>query len=153
MNLDPTDLQLLSLLQDDNRRTVRDLAAAVGVSAPTCLRRMRRLRNKRVIRADAALVDPNLVGYGVSAFLEINLHSTSAAALQQFEGRMKQHPLVMKCCEITGAVDYMLMVIAADLSAFSEFTQEILNADSNIAGLRTHLVMNSVKNEHRLPLA
>lgn len=152
MKLDEVDGQLLRLLQADNRRGIRQLAEAVQVSPPTCLRRMRRLRAQRVIRADSALVNPSKLGYDVMAFVEIVLHSTSSAALQRFEEQMRQHEYVLQCCEITGEVDYMLVVIARDLASFSNFTQQLLTANTNVAGLTTHLVMNSVKNEHQIPI-
>src|ERR1700729_3605333 len=68
--LDATDLRLLRLLQKNNRRRLRDLAEELGTSAPTCMRRMRRLESAGGIRAHAALVDPARAGYGVTAFVE-----------------------------------------------------------------------------------
>ena len=78
--LDATDLQLLGLLQKDNRRRLRDLAEELGISAPTCMRRMRRLESTGVIRAHAALVDPARLGYGVMAFVEVTLVSATIDA-------------------------------------------------------------------------
>jgi Lrp/AsnC family leucine-responsive transcriptional regulator len=152
LTLDRIDRQLLAKLQQDNRRTVRALAEEVGISAPTCLRRMRRLAKNGVIRTNAALVNPKKLGYAVTAFVEVSLERTSGAALAAFEGRMGKSRQVMTCCEISGDVDYLLVVIARDLQDFSEFTRLHLGADRNIRAYRSQLVMRHVKNEHQVPV-
>src|SRR5580704_14553035 len=93
--LDATDRRLLKLLQKNNRRRLRDLAEELGISAPTCMRRMRRLESGGVILAHAALLDPAHVGYGVTAFIEVTLVSASGAEMVAFERRMIRCPEVV----------------------------------------------------------
>ena len=73
--LDRIDRSLLGRLQSNNRRRLRELASEIGISAPTCLRRIRRLESLGVIRAHAALLDAGRIGLGVQAFVEVSLTS------------------------------------------------------------------------------
>jgi Lrp/AsnC family transcriptional regulator, leucine-responsive regulatory protein len=88
-NLDRTDRRLLALLQRNNRRRLRDLADELAISAPTCLRRMRRLESLGVIRAHAALLDASRVGFGVTAHVEVSLLNASGAEMAAFERRSR----------------------------------------------------------------
>lgn len=150
--LDRIDRRLLALLQQNNRRTLRDLADQLAVSAPTCLRRMRRLQDSGVIAGHVALLDPSRVGFGVSAYVEVSLVSASGAELSAFERRMQRCPEVLQCSEISGEVDYLLSVVARDLAAFGEFTRRHLADDRRVRTYRSLLVLRQTKNEHRLPV-
>lgn len=150
--LDRIDRRLLALLQQNNRRTLRDLADQLAVSAPTCLRRMRRLQDSGVIAGHVALLDPSRVGFGVSAYVEVSLVSASGAELSAFERRMQRCPEVLQCSEISGEVDYLLTVVARDLAAFGEFTRRHLADDRRVRTYRSLLVLRQTKNEHRLPV-
>lgn len=150
--IDRTDRRLLALLQQDNRRTLRDLADEIAISAPTCLRRMRRLERLGVIRAHAALLDARLLGLSVSAYIEISLANASGAEMSAFERRMSRHPEVIRCAEIAGEVDYLLTVVVRDMAAFSEFTRRAFAEDRRIRAYRSLLVMRHTKDEHALSL-
>jgi len=152
VSLDKFDRHLLTLLQENNRRPLRSLAAEVGVSPPTCLRRMRRLKSLGVIRAHAALLDATLVGYAVTGFVEITLASASGSEMLAFERRMARCPEVTQCVELAGDVDYLLTVIAHDLSEFSEFTRKHFAADRHVRAYRSLLVMRQTKGGHALPV-
>src|SRR6478609_6835474 len=95
--LDKVDRKLLNLLQNDNQMPTRDLADKVHVSQPTCLRRMRELREAGIISADVAMVDPFALGYGMLAFLEVSLNNQSDEHMQQFESRMAKEQEVIQC--------------------------------------------------------
>lgn len=150
--LDEIDRHLLTLVQEDNRLSLRELADRLGISAPTCLRRLRRLKAKRVIRAHAALLDAALVGLPVLAFVEVSLTDASGAEMAAFERRMGKSPQVLQCCELAGDVDYLLTVVAADMQSFSDFTRRQFADNPRIRAYRSLIVMKQTKNEHRLPL-
>ena len=149
--LDHIDRRMLTLLQRNNRRTLRALADELSISAPTCLRRMRRLEKLGVIRAHAALVDPISVGLGVLAYVEVSLVNASGAEMTAFERRMQRCPEVIQCAELSGDVDYLLTVVARDLPAFGDFTRRHLADDRRIRTYRSLLVLRLPKNGHQLP--
>lgn len=150
--LDRTDRRLLALLQQNNRRRLRDLAEAVGISAPTCLRRMRRLEASGVVRAHMARLDPSRVGFGVTAFVEISLASASGAEMAAFERRMQRLPEIIQCCEIAGEIDYLVTVVARDMPAFGEFTRKHFADDQRVRSYRSLLVLRDAKPEQALPV-
>lgn len=150
--LDRTDRRLLALLQQNNRRRLRDLAEAVGISAPTCLRRMRRLEASGVVRAHMARLDPSRVGFGVTAYVEISLASASGAEMAAFERRMQRLPEIIQCCEIAGEIDYLVTVVARDMPAFGEFTRTHFADDRRIRSYRSLLVLRDAKPEQALPV-
>src|SRR5271165_3806060 len=88
--LDKVDRKLLNLLQKDNQIPTRTLADKVHISQPTCLRRVRDLRQSGVINADVAMVDPFALGYGMLAFLEVSLTNQADERMQEFEARMNK---------------------------------------------------------------
>ncbi len=150
--LDRIDRRLLGLLQENNRRPLRDLADELEISAPTCLRRMRRLQDQGVIAGHVALLDPGRVGFGVTAYAEVSLVDSSGVELRAFERRMQRCPEVLQCSEISGEVDYLLTVVARDLAAFGDFTRRQLADDRRVRAYRSLLVMRQTKKEHRLPV-
>lgn len=150
--IDQVDRRLLAQLQRNNRRPLRDLAEDLGVSAPTCLRRIRRLESSGVIRGHAAVLDPASVGLHVAAYIEVSLVSSSGADLKAFERKIQACAQVIQCAEVAGDVDYVLTVVTEDMPQFAEFTRQYLGDDRRVRGYRTHLVLRSTKNEHALPL-
>lgn len=149
---DATDRRLLKLLQKNNRRRFRDLAEELGISAPTCMRRMRRLETTGVIRAHATLLDPARLGYGVMAFVEVTLVSASGAEMAAFERRISRCPEVVQCSELAGDVDYLLTVTVRQMQEFSDFTRTRLGDDRRVRSYRSLLVLRQLKNEHELAL-
>lgn len=152
VDVDEVDRALLRLLQENNQRTVRALAEQVGVSAPTCLRRIRALRQAGVIRHDTALLDPAKLGLGLLCYAEVALHLHSAPAVQTFGLRMRELPQVLACSEIAGEADFLLHVIVKDMAAFSDFARTHLASDSNVKSYRSLFVIRQHKVEHRLPI-
>ena len=153
MTLDRTDLALLDLLQRDNRRSLRDYAADLGISTPTCLRRLRRLEKGRVIVRHAAVLDPLRAGFGVLAYVEVVLANPSGARMAAFERRMQRCADVLACAELAGHIDYLLTVAARDLPAFRDFTRRHLADDAEVRRFRSLLVLRQAKEGAALPLA
>ena len=148
--LDSTDERLLNLLQMNNRRPLRDLAEELGISAPTCMRRMRRLEATGVIRAHVALLNPECIGFAVMAFIEVTLVNASGAEMTAFERRMSRCPEVTQCSELAGDVDYLLTVRVRDMREFADFSRARLGEDRRIRSYRSLLVLRQLKNDHVL---
>ena len=148
--LDAIDRHLLRLLQKNNRRRLRDLAEELGISAPTCMRRMHRLQSTGVIRAHAALLNPGRVGFAVKAFIEVTLVTAGGNEMAAFERRISRCPEVTQCSELAGEVDYLLTVQVREMQEFAEFTRAHLADDRRIRSFRSLLVLRQLKDEHEL---
>lgn len=143
--LDKIDRTLLNLLQADNQIPTRVLADKLQVSQPTCLRRIRELLEDGVINANAAMVDPFALGYGMLAFLEISLIDQSDERMAQFEARMQQEPEVMQCYFVSGEFDYFLAVHVIDMDAYYQFVRRVISGSGNVRHFHSRFPMKRAK--------
>lgn len=152
MALDDTDRSLLDLLQKDNRRSLRDYASDLGISTPTCLRRLRRLEKSGVIQRHAAIIDPLRAGFAVMAYVEVALVNPSGARMAAFERRMQRCREVLTCAELAGHIDYLLTVVTRDMPEFRVFTRRHLGGDAEVRKFRSLLVLRNSKEGAALPI-
>lgn len=143
--LDKVDRKLLNLLQKDNQMPTRDLADRVHISQPTCLRRVRVLRESGVISADVAMVDPFALGYGMMAFLEVSLANQSDDQLRAFEARMAREAEVLQCYFVSGDYDYFLVVHVLDMNAYYEFVRRVISGSGNVRNFQSRFPMKRAK--------
>jgi Lrp/AsnC family leucine-responsive transcriptional regulator len=153
MALDHFDRSLLDLLQKDNRRALRDYATDLGISTPTCLRRLRRLEKSGVIERHAAIVDPLKAGFAVMAYVEVALVAPSGARMTAFERRMQRCAEVLQCAELAGHVDYLLTVVTRDMPQYRDFTRRYLAGDDEVRKYRSLLVLRRSKDSPALPMS
>lgn len=153
MGLDRLDRELLSLMQRDNRRALREYADELGISTPTCLRRLRRLEKSGVVERHTALLDPLRAGFGVMAYVEVALVNPSGVKMAAFERRMQRCPQVLGCAELAGHVDYLLTVVARDMPEFGDFTRRELANDREVRRFNSLMVLREVKARSGLPLS
>lgn len=144
-DLDAIDRRILKILQRDNRLTNLGLAAKVRLSPPTCLRRVRRLRAEKIIAADVVLLDPQLVGKNLFAFVEVVLERQSELLQTAFEKKMERTEEVMQCYMVSGHSDFMIVVQVADMEEYHRFVRRTLTNDPNIRNFRSMFAMNRNK--------
>ncbi|MAB12891.1 Lrp/AsnC family transcriptional regulator [Parvibaculum sp.] len=150
--LDETDLKILTELQADGRITNVELAQRVGISAPPCLRRVRALEEAGLIRGYHADLDGKALGFEVTVFAMVGLHSQAEADLKSFEGLVRTWPLVRECHMLNGEIDFILKCVAPDLSTFQSFLTEHLTPAPNVASVRTSLTIRQSKYEPGVPV-
>ena len=152
VKLDPLDWRIMKELQADGRITNVALSARVGLSAPPCLRRMRALEDAGYIRGYTALVDEKMLGFDLTAFAMVGLHSQAEADLRAFENRVLDWPLVRECYMMSGETDYILRCVAPDLGTFQDFVIKELTAAPNVASVKTSLAIRRAKAEPGVPI-
>ena len=150
--VDNIDLEIISALQEDGRMTNVDLAKRVGVSAPPCLRRVRALEEAGFISGYHAQVDAPLLGFGVTVFAMVGLHSQAETDLRAFEASVDEWPEVRECHMLNGDIDFILKCVAPDLASFQEFLTEKLTPAPNVAHVRTSLTIRQSKQAAGVPL-
>ena len=150
--LDETDLKILTELQADGRITNVELAQRVGISAPPCLRRVRALEEAGLIRGYHADLDGKALGFEVTVFAMVGLHSQAEADLKSFEELVRTWPLVRECHMLNGEIDFILKCVAPDLSTFQSFLTEHLTPAPNVASVRTSLTIRQSKYEPGVPV-
>jgi len=150
--LDALDLRIIKELQADGRMTNVELAKRVGISAPPCLRRVRALEEAGVIQSYHAEVDASQIGYMVTVFAMVGLHSQAEADLQAFETLIGSWPEVRECHMLNGDIDFILKIIAPDLASFQTFLTRKLTPAPNVANVKTSLTIRQSKKLAGVPV-
>ena len=145
--LDAIDWKILKELQDDGRMTNVELARRVGISAPPCLRRVKRLEEGGIIRGYRALLNAPALGLDVVAFCLVGLQHQSDAELKAFSEATRQWKLVREAWMVSGESDFLLHCVASDLASFQTFVIEELTSTTNVDTVRTALTIRQVKTE------
>ena len=128
--LDAIDLRILAELQADGRITNVDLASRVGLSAPPCLRRVRRLEESGVLRGYHADVEPSALGFEVTFFAIVGLESQKQIVLDAFEAEVIGWPEVRECHMIRGGGDFLLRLVARDTAHENALTARLTSAQN-----------------------
>ena len=130
-----------------------ELAKRVGISPPPCLRRVRALEETGCIRGYHADVDPEQLGFGVTVFAQVGLHSQAEADLTGFERLVAQWPEVRECHMLAGETDFLLKIVALDWDAYQRFLTTRLTAAPNVSHVKSALAIRTCKSEPGVPIA
>ena len=126
--LDAIDRRILHEMQAEGRITNVELARRAGISAPPCLRRVRRLEEAGIIRGYHADSDPQLLGWEITFFAIVGLESQKEAVLSGFEAMVGSWPEVRECHMIRGGGDFLLRLVARDTAHENQLTQRLTGA-------------------------
>src|ERR1700709_2099365 len=149
--LDAIDRKILGLLQSDSRMTMQELADKVGLSVSPCHRRVKLLEQRGVITRYIATVDQKSVGLPVSVFISIKLARQKQEDLNRFAKAVSKWDEVLGCYLMTGNRDYLLRVVAADLSSYEGFLKNKLTQLDGIASIESSFALSQVKYSIALP--
>lgn len=149
---DQIDRRILAELQDDGRMTNVELANKVGLTAPPCLRRVRALEETGVIQGYHAALSPSRLGYTITVFAMVSLKSQAEADLRAFEDHVATLEPVRECHMLNGEIDFILKIVARDLSEFQSFLTTSLTPAPNVAGVKTSLTIRTAKNLPGVPV-
>lgn len=150
-NLDALDRQILAELQEDGRITNVELARRVNLSAPPCLRRVRRLEEEAVIRGYHADLDPAALGWEVMLFALVGLESQKQSVLDAFEALATSWPEVRECHMIRGGGDFLLRLVARNTAHENELTARLTGA-ANVLRVQTLQTIRTAKDAAGVPL-
>jgi DNA-binding Lrp family transcriptional regulator len=139
--LDDLDRKLLRLLRLDGRRPNSALAAEVGLSPSACLRRIRQMEARGVIRGYAAIVAAPGEESGLTAIVRLTLEKQTEEYLRRFEAAVRGHPEIVECFLMTGDVDYVLRLSVPDMAAYERIHTEILSRLPGVARIWSSLAM------------
>ncbi|XUY25976.1 Lrp/AsnC family transcriptional regulator [Agrobacterium sp. rho-8.1] len=145
VELDAIDLKILRELQLDGRMTNVDLADRVGISAPPCLRRVRKLEDAGIIEGYHAMLNAPKLGFDLVAFCMVGLKRQSEANLKAFAAVTERWSLVRQAWMVSGDSDFLLHCVAENLTQFQDFVIEVLTADEHVDTVRTMLTIRQVK--------
>jgi DNA-binding Lrp family transcriptional regulator len=139
--------KILQALTRDGRISNLALAERVGLSPSACLRRVQELERAGVIAGYRARIDRRALGRGFLAYVTVGLSTHTKAAQEGFERAMDAAPQVRECHNVTGAVEYLLRIEAADLDEYKAFHTDILGTLPQVTSITTYVVIGSSKDE------
>ena len=149
--LDAIDRRILAELQVDGRMTNVELARRAGISAPPCLRRVRRLEEAGLIRGYHADSDPQKLGWEITFFAIVGLDSQKEAVLAAFEQLVAGWPEVRECHMIRGGGDFLLRLVARDTAHENQLTQRLTGAPT-VSKVQTLQTIRTRRNLAGVPL-
>ncbi len=152
MNLDATDKRILRAVQSRCTLSAEELSELCGVSPSTALRRLKRLRDGRVIVSEVAVVDPKKVGRPLAMIVGVRLNRDDTKVADAFIRRMREHRAVTQCYFVTGAADYIIHVSTTHMDEFDEFVRRELICDPHVEMTATNVVIKPIKVGLEVPI-
>lgn len=144
-SLDDYDRKILAQLQQNNRITAEELGSLVNLSTSAVQRRMRRLRNEKIIEADISVVSPAAVGYGITCIVDVTLHLGNSEVIDSYKALMLACKEVMQCYYVTGTYDFVVIVNTIDMKHYENFSKKYFMDHPGVKQFYTHVVMDKVK--------
>ena len=154
ITLDAIDRRILQALQAQGRMTYDELAGGVGLSASATLRRVKRLEESGVIAGYTALVAPERVGLGLTAYINVRLTKTSEhrSPIDALAAAVQAWPEVVECAALTGEMDYLLRVLVTDMAHYSRFIMDSLLKHPAVQDCKTSFMLRRLKGTTAVPL-
>jgi DNA-binding Lrp family transcriptional regulator len=151
-DLDSFDQAILGILQQNNGTTQRIIGEAVNLSAPAVQRRIRRLEEIGVIRANVAVVDPEKIGRAITLIVDVELVSERTELIDAAKQRFKEAPEVQQCYFVTGQADFVLILTVATMADYEALARRLFHSNENVKRFRTLVTMDRVKVGLDLPI-
>ncbi|SEI61817.1 transcriptional regulator, AsnC family [Sphingobium sp. AP50] len=143
--LDAFDRAILRLVQRDNRMPQRAIAEAVNLSTAAVQRRIAAMEKHGVIAANAAIVDPDAVGLGVTSIVEVNLVDEKAARVDQAKALFRADPDVQQCYYVTGGRSFIMLIVAPDMRSYEATTRRLFAENDSVASYHSYVALDRVK--------
>ncbi|EJL32148.1 Lrp/AsnC family transcriptional regulator [Novosphingobium sp. AP12] len=151
-DLDPFERKILRELQRDANQTTAQIAERVGLSASPCWRRIDRLEREGFIQRRVAIVDRHKVGLNAHVFAQVKLNAHGRANLDEFAAKIREFPEVLDCYVLLGSVDFMIRVVAEDISAYERFFFEKLSQLPGVQEITSTVALSEIKATTALPI-
>ena len=146
--IDSIDRQILLILQNDARTSNAEIARQVGLTPSAVLERIKKLEDKSAIRGFAARLDPNTIGYGLTAFVFVKKTCDTGDTDQ----RLAEIPQVLEVHEVAGEDCVLMKVCARDTADMSRLLREEIKILPNIVSTKTTIVLQTIKETNALPI-
>jgi len=150
--LQPSDIKILTLLQENADRSSTEVAEKLNMSQSPCWRRINRLEQEGVIEKKVAILSREALGLDLVSFTTINLSEAGRKNMERFESAVSLLDEVVECYTMTGAWDYMLKVVVKDIRHYEQFVRNHLLEVPMIGEIHSHMAVTEIKNTTELPI-
>lgn len=150
--MDKLDYKLLAVLQQNARTPIQELADHIGASTASVQRRLKTMRDAGVIQKEVAVLDPQKLGFGITAVVSVELERDRLDQINAFKRKARQDRQVMNFYCIAGNADFVMIVIAKDILDYEAFTHRFFFSDKNVRKFSTSIVISTEKATLELPI-
>jgi Lrp/AsnC family leucine-responsive transcriptional regulator len=151
-NIDEIDRRILGLLQENARMTQTEVARAVGLAPSAVLERLRKLEARGAITGYVALVDPHVVDLRMLAFVAVRTNVVGDKE-REVAARLAAIPEVLEVHHVAGEDCLLLKMRARDAEHVGALLRNQVSAIPGVSSTRTTIVLGSMKESPRLPIA
>ncbi|WP_454702188.1 Lrp/AsnC family transcriptional regulator [Agrobacterium burrii] len=143
--LDRFDRDILDIVQRDCQMKAETIAERVGLSASAVQRRLKRLREDGIIKAEVAVVDRKATGTSMVFIVGMEIERDNYDALAKFRVWVEKQDHIQQVYYVTGAVDLIAIVTARDVEHYDDIAALIMAENPQIRRMHTNVVLRDVK--------
>jgi len=143
--LDALDRRIIDQLQIDASLSNAELAERVGSTAPSCWRRIRAMEQQGILKQTVRLADAEKLGYPVNVLCNVRMRDYVRETVAAFEAFVQDQRRIMECYTISGDWDYLIRVVAADVSEYETFLMRTLLGHPSVGGASSHFALSVKK--------
>jgi Lrp/AsnC family leucine-responsive transcriptional regulator len=144
--MDATDKKLLQLLQNDTKKTTKELSLKLNLSVTAVYERIKKLEREGIIEKYVVLLNRNKINKGFVVFCHLKLLQHTKEFINQFEKEVVQLTEVLECFHVSGDYDYILKICVKDMEEYREFMVTKLTSLQHIGSTHSTFMIGEVKN-------
>ena len=152
MDLDRFDRRILAIIQKDSRRPAELIGVDIGLSASAVQRRIARMRDEAVITNEVAVVDPKKAGHPLTMIVDVEVERERPELLASLKQWIATEPVIQEAWYVTGAGDYVLIVVARDVEDFEAVMQRMVAENANVRHFQTRVALSTLKRGVLVPM-
>ncbi|XOV91899.1 MAG: Lrp/AsnC family transcriptional regulator [Bacteroidota bacterium] len=152
VKLDEIDRKILEILQTNAKITNAQLSKDIGLSPAPTLERVKKLENSGIIKSYHAQLDTDKIGLGVHTFVQVTLKGHNKKNIDIFLNEINRIPEVVECHHITGTGDFILKVIAKDISSYQYLMLEKVSEIEVVDSLQSMVILSTFKDSKVIPV-
>lgn len=151
--LDTIDLTILRILQENSRKTLKEIAQEINLSLTPTHDRVKRLESDGFINKYVGILDRKKLGIGLIVHCQVTLDKQTKNNFSEFEKTILNYPEVVECSMVSGSFDYLLKLVIKDMDNYNQFYQQKLAVLNSVAHISTLFVIQEIKSSTELPLS
>lgn len=152
VKLDALDRRILGQLQQDASMSNGELAERVGSTGPSCWRRIRQMEDAGILKQTVRLADARKLGQTVNVLCEVRMRDYSAECVEAFDELVQREDRIMECYSMSGEWDYLMRVVASDVTDYETFLIKILLKHPSVSSASSHFALSITKYKTALPV-
>ncbi|HAA10309.1 MAG TPA: AsnC family transcriptional regulator [Cytophagales bacterium] len=152
IKLDKIDRKILEILQVNAKITNAQLSKEIGLSPAPTLERVKKLEQAGIIRSYHAKLDNEKIGLGVSTFVHVTLMGHNKENMNAFVEAIQNIDEVIECHHVTGSGDFVLKIVAHDISSYQKLMLEKISEIPVVDGLQSMVILSTYKDSKKMPI-